>query len=77
MKNLLDIPEKIFKLHIKSSDIWPKCTNGDGLCAFRALRQASKRAIIPVQFRDTKPIRDVYYITSKNGTSKYAWQKQL
>ena len=58
---LLDIPESIFKLHIKSMDILYSSTIGDGSCGFRLLRQASKRAVIPVHLRANTPIRDVNY----------------
>ena len=53
---LLDIPEKVFKLHIKSTDILFSSTIGDGSCGFRALRQASKRAAIPDNRRGNMPI---------------------
>ena len=56
----LDIPEKILKLHKKSTDV---------LCGFRALRQAPKRAVIPVHLRDKKPIGDVKY-NKRAGTER-------
>ena len=61
VKFLVDIPEKIFTLHIKSSNILLYSTEGDGKCEFRALCQASKRAVIPLHLRETTPITDMDY----------------
>ena len=62
---LLGIPEKIFTLHIKSTNILSSSTIGDGTCDFRALRQVTKRAAIPIHLRDNVPIKDVNYDESK------------
>ena len=48
---LLDIPEKIVTLHVKSTDILYNCTKGDDTCGFRELRQASERVVTPFHLR--------------------------
>ena len=53
---LLAIPENIFQLHIKSSDILYSSTIGDGSNGFRALRQASVVARVPAHLREATPI---------------------
>ena len=59
---LLDIPEKIFKLHIKS------CS-----CGFRAFCQAPMRAAIPVHRRDNMMIRDVDIYNKAERAAHNVW----
>ena len=68
---LLEIPEKILKLHIKSTDILSRSTIADGSCGFRALRRASKGAAIPVHRRD----EDIYNKTER--AAHIAWTETI
>ena len=53
---LLAIPENIFQLHIKSTNILYSNTNGDGSCGFRALRHASIRAGVQIQRKQPRQL---------------------
>ena len=61
VKYLLDKSERIFKLHLKSTDILYNCTTGNGSCCFRAFCQAAKRAVFAIYLRDNTPVVDVNY----------------
>ena len=74
---LLDIPHKTFQLHIKATNILSSSTNGDGSFGFRALRQASKRATIPDNFKDNMQIRDVDYKNTTGREAQIAWAETI
>ena len=69
---LLNIPEKIFKLHIKSTDKLSNSTVGDGSCGFRILLQASKRAAIQFTSGTTCLLEMWTIMTRQNGKTKKA-----
>ena len=68
---LLAIPENIFQLHIKSTKILCSSTNGEGSCGFRALRQASTRAGVPVHQRAATPIGNVDYTNKPKRLAQF------
>ena len=74
---LLDIEEKIFQLHIKSTNILYSSTIGDGSCGFRALRQADKRAAIPSHLRATTPIKDLDYNVPNQRLDQISWVQNI
>ena len=74
---LLAIDENIFQLHIKSTNILYASTIGDGSCGFRALRQASIRAEVPIQLRSVTTIPDVDYTNEPQRTAQIAWTQSI
>ena len=71
-----DLRRWIF-LNIKSTEIRSSSTTGDGSCGFRALRQASERAAIPVHLRDNMPIRDMDYDDKLEREAQIGWAENI
>ena len=66
-----------FSAAYKSSDILNSSTIGDGFCGFRALRQASIRAGVPVHLRAATPISDADYTNKTERLAQINWAQYI
>ena len=74
---LLALDGKILQLHIKSTNILYSSTIGNESCWFRALRQASIRAVVPIYLRSLTPIADVIYTNETERVAQIAWANSI